>query len=139
MAEFPTTDGSRWTPTILIDSDIELSAGFEPVGIEIQTFGMKEILVWCEFDFRNSTAVEMCLLARQKTGGESFQIPHQYTAENGKVILKPLCYRIEDTDAKFIPINVSIGDLTPLIQLSFRAEGGPLLAIAKKISYTMRS
>lgn len=134
-----TTDGSRWTITTLIDSDFELSGGFEPVGFEIQTFGMKGILIWCEFDFRESTAVEMCLIAKQQTGGESFPIPHQYTAENGKVILKSLCYRVEDTDMKFIPIYVPIGDLTPIIQLAFRAEGGPLLAIVKKIAYTMRS
>lgn len=139
MAELPTTDGSRWETTVLTDYDIPLTGVFEPVGIKIFTRGMRSILVWCEFDFQDSTAIEMCVDARQENNGKAFPIPHQYTIEKGKILLERLCYRIEDTSFIDIPISCKIGDLTQLIQLNFRAEGGPPGAILKKVSYTMRA
>lgn len=134
------TDGSRVKLSNIFFGDEPLGGGFAPFGFTISTAGMKTLNVWTDVEWKSSTEIEMCVHAKKtEDATESYQIPLQYAAADGKMECIPLCYRIDDTAYNRIVIAIPIGDLYPFVQLYYRASGGVPAARLINIDVTMRA
>jgi hypothetical protein len=133
-----TGDGKTWSPTVLLDVETPIGGSFTPVGPTFQTVGMRHIALWMDFEFNNSTFIEMCLYGKLTFDGISRRIP-KVDDICDKMAVKQLCFCLKDPTYTEVIIPVEIGDLVPYVQLGFKADGLAPTATVKSIIYTMRA